>query len=51
MAQQLRTLITLAEDSGLVPSTHTVTCHHLCPLLASSGARDIYGTNTCKQNK
>jgi hypothetical protein len=28
MAQQLRALVTLQEDLGLVPSTHMVACNH-----------------------
>jgi len=54
MAMQLRALVALQEDPGLVPSTHMAVCNcdyssrgtH-CSLLASSGIRHTCGPQTC----
>ena len=57
MAQQLRVLLALPEDSGLIPSTHMATHNHLplqfqeiqYPLLFSVST-DTHSTQTCRQN-
>ena len=53
VAQQLRALDALAEDMGLVHSTHVVTHNHSkgirCPHLASMCIRHSCGTHTSMQ--
>lgn len=54
MALQLRTLVTLPEDSGSIPSTHMAVYKHLklqfqgiqCPIVASISTRHKHGIKT-----